>query len=147
MNNLIGIIKSQALNMNVQINGGMQGVKGDTGIQGIQGVAGVDGTNGIDGSLYDDTLIKESVALNTSQLTNYATYASVKDGDIYTVIDFKRSDATLYLKSTLSNKNANGYFQTCVLQYYDAPGTTITKTVTWTFAYDVDGNIITKVVA
>jgi len=82
-----------------------------------------------------------------SHLADYASYASIKDDDIYTVVDFKRSDATLYLKSTLSNKSGNGYYQTDTLNYYDDAGTTIIKTVVWTFTYDVDGNIITKVVA
>ena len=97
----------------------------------------------------ENIALQNQIDINTValQLSDYDSYATVKDGDVYTVIDFKRLDATLYLKSTLSTKDVNGFFQTCTLTYYDALGTTITKTVTWTFTYDVDGNIITKVVA
>ena len=83
----------------------------------------------------------------STELLDYSSYASVKENDVYTVVDFKRSDATLYLKSTLSNTDGNGYYQTCTLNYYDSLGTTIIKTVIWTFTYDIDGKIITKVVA
>ena len=100
-------------------------------------------TNARGGEINLDTRLDK---VDTS-LADYETYASVKDGDVYTVVDFKRLDDTLYLKSTLSNKDVNGYFQTCTLNYYDLLGTTIIKTVTWTSTYDVDGNIITKVVA
>lgn len=82
----------------------------------------------------------------TTYMANYMSYASAKVEDVYTVVDFKRADNTLYLKSTLSNPDTNGYFQTCTLNYYDNVGTTIINTVTWTFTYDTDGNIITKVV-
>ena len=83
----------------------------------------------------------------STELLDYSSYVSVKENDVYTVVDFKRSDATLYLKSTLSNADENGYYQTCTLNYYDSLGTTIIKTVIWTFTYDIDGKIVTKVVA
>ena len=86
-------------------------------------------------------VLNESVA-------DYDVYASTKDGSFYTVVDYKRlSDSTLYLKSTLSNKDANGYFQTCVLKFYGTDGITVTKTQTWSLTYDSDGLIINKVVS
>ena len=95
--------------------------------------------------------INTSVAKNTTDLSeitqNYNVYASTKVGDYYTVVDYKRADTTLYLKSTLSNSDTNGYYQTCTLDLYDALGTTIIKTTVWTLTYDADGKIITKVVA
>lgn len=88
---------------------------------------------------------------NTQKLaeinSNYNIYASVKSGNFYTVVDFKRTDGTLYCKSTLSNADSNGYFQTCIVNYYGADGTTIVHTYTWTLTYDTDGKIISKVVA
>ncbi len=97
------------------------------------------------------TATNEVVSGNTSKITeittNYNVYASTKVGDYYTVVDYKRVDDTLYLKSTLSNANTNGYYQTCTLDFYDDLGTTITKITVWTLTYDVDGNIIAKVVS
>ena len=94
-----------------------------------------------------DKIYNKIGVLNES-VADYDVYASVKDGSFYTVVDYKRtSDATLYLKSTLSNKDANGYFQTCKLDYYGLDGITKIKTQTWTLTYDSDGLIINKVVS
>jgi len=93
------------------------------------------------------TEVETKLADSLYQTADYASYASTKDGDIYTVVDFKRNDGTLYLNSTLSNPDANGYYQTCTLKYYDLLGTTVIKTVVWTLTYDANGTIITKVVA
>ena len=81
------------------------------------------------------------------EIADYSSYASSQDGDLYTIVNFKRKDGTLYLNSTLSNKDSNGNYTNDILKYYDTNGTTLLKTVTWTFTYDTDGNIITKVVA
>ena len=75
-------------------------------------------------------------------------YASGIDSDgIYTVIEFKRVDDTLYLKSTLSNPNDNGSYQTCIWEFYDEDGTTLSLTKTWTIAYDNNGIATSKVVS
>lgn len=97
----------------------------------------------------DAELVKNSDGTTVSSyMADYASYASAKDdNDIYTIVDFKRKDGTLYLNSTLSNKDSNGNYTNDILKYYDTNGTTLLKTVTWTFTYDTDGNIITKVVA
>lgn len=80
-------------------------------------------------------------------ISNYSSYASGKDGNgIYTVVDYKRADATLYMKSTLSGGTSPKY-TTDTWKFYDALGTTIIKTITWTLSYDGDGKIISKVVA
>lgn len=80
--------------------------------------------------------------------TNYNVYASIKDGDFYTVVEFKRSDGSLYCKSTLSNKDTNARFQTCTVIYYASDGITpIDPSYTWTFGYDSDGKITSKVVS
>ena len=121
---------------------GVAGAKGETGLTGAQGLQGEKGT--IDQSTLDT--INSKISANTIKLTDYSSYGSVKVGDVYTIVDFKRSDATLYMNSTLSNADANGYFQTCVLKYYNSVGTTVVSTVIWTFTYDADGYFITKVV-
>lgn len=94
-----------------------------------------------------DALKWQPISGSYNDSLDYMSYASVIDGTIYTVVDFKRADSTLYLNSTLSNKSEGGYYQTCTLTYYDTTGITIIKTVVWTFTYDTDGNIVTKVVA
>lgn len=58
---------------------------------------------------------------------------------IYKIVKYKRGDATLHMKATLSNPDVNGYYQTDTWQYYDAAGTTVIQTVTWTLVYDADG--------
>lgn len=81
------------------------------------------------------------------QLENYNSYASSKDANgIYTVIDYKRADGTLYMKSTLSGGTSPKYTAD-TWQFYDNLGTTIIATKTWTLTYDVDGKVISKVVA
>ena len=94
-----------------------------------------------------DTSLSESVQKISEITTNYNVYASTKLGDYYTVVDFKRADNTLYCKSTLSNADSNGHYQTCTVDYYNTDGTTIKNTYTWALTYDADGKIISKVVA
>ncbi|MED4570306.1 hypothetical protein P9302_12555 [Brevibacillus agri] len=86
--------------------------------------------------------------LSADVLTMFNQYASGKDANgIYTVVDFKRVDGTLFMKSTLSNPDANGKYQTNTWQFYNAAGTAVVSTKTWTLTLDADGNIVSKVVA
>ena len=79
------------------------------------------------------------------KMNSYAS--SIDVNGIYTVVDFKRVDATLYLKSTVSNIDVSGNYQTVTWLFYDAAGTTIKLTLVWTLTYNIDNLIITKVVA
>ncbi len=82
------------------------------------------------------------------QITNYNSYASSKDSNgLYTIVDYKRADGSLYMKSTLSNVDLKGNYQTDTWQIYDNLGTSLVKTLTWSVSYDVDGDILSKVVA
>jgi hypothetical protein len=75
-------------------------------------------------------------------------YASDQDENgVYRVVDFKRLDGTLHLKSTLSNPDAQGKYQTCTLQFYEADGVTVALTKTWTFTLGEDGSFSAKEVA
>ncbi|SFI89627.1 hypothetical protein [Brevibacillus centrosporus] len=86
--------------------------------------------------------------LSADILTMFNQYASGKDANgIYTVVDFKRADGTLFMKSTLTNPDANGKYQTNTWQFYNAAGTAVVNTKTWTITYDADGNAVSKVVA
>lgn len=81
------------------------------------------------------------------RLANYNSYASFKDDNgIFTVVEYERADATLYMKSTLSNADADGNYQTLTWQLYNDLGTVIKTTIIWSIVYDADGDIISKVV-
>ena len=108
----------------------------------------------------DDVVILQAEVgeLDTAQAAHLADYmphddetnsyaSSIDVNGIYTVVDFKRVDATLYLKSTLSNTDASGNYQTVTWQFYATDGTTLSLTKTWTLTYNIDNLIITKVVA
>lgn len=74
------------------------------------------------------------------------SYASAKDvNGIYTVVDYKRADGTLYMKSTLSGGTSPNY-TTDTWLFYNTDGATLISTKTWTITYDTDGNITSKVV-
>ena len=74
-------------------------------------------------------------------------YASGLDANgVYTVCDYKRADNTLYMRSTLSGGTSPNY-TTDTWQFYNAAGTTVISTKTWTLTYDANGKITSKVVA
>jgi hypothetical protein len=81
------------------------------------------------------------------KLTDYNSYASAVDSNgVYTVVDYKRPDGTLYMKSTLSGGTSPKY-TTDTWKFYDALGTTIIATKIWTMTYDANDKITSKVVA
>lgn len=85
-----------------------------------------------------------------SDIKDYQVYASNQDATsyVYKTAQFKRTaDNTLYLQSILSNPDAYGHYQTVTMQYYDAAGTAVVSTKTWTLTYDTLGGIVSKIVA
>lgn len=91
--------------------------------------------------------INEQLGDIEKQLSNYNSYASAKDSNgIFTVVDYKRTDNTLYMQSVLSGGTSPQY-TTDTWQFYNALGSSVIKTVTWTITYDVAGAITSKVVA
>jgi len=79
--------------------------------------------------------------------SNYRSYASSKDGvGIFTVVEYKRTDATLYMRSTLSTPDGNGNYTKATWQVYNDAGTTLVDTIVWTLGYDANGDLISKVV-
>lgn len=64
---------------------------------------------------------------------------------IFTVTEYRRLDDTLFLRSTLSNPDARGNYQTNTEVYYKADGTTVDRTITITRTYDADGDWISEV--
>jgi hypothetical protein len=102
--------------------------------------------------LEDDFLDEQAARVNhASDLTAHdsllSIYKSVKDANgIYTIVDYKRADGTLYMKSTLSGGTAPQY-TTRTEVYYDAAGTTPVLTKTYTVSYDTDGAVVSEVLA
>ncbi|QOK28069.1 hypothetical protein IIE26_05215 [Cytobacillus oceanisediminis] len=72
-------------------------------------------------------------------------YKSGKDANgVFTVVEYKRQDDTLYAKSSLSGGTGPQY-TTRTVTYYAADGMTVVNTVTWTLTYDSDGDLISEV--
>lgn len=106
-----------------------------------------DGTNTYTAS--NIKTIEDQVTTNSNQIVvlsyNYNTYSSNIDSNgIFTTVDYKRSDATLYLNSTLSGGTSPSY-TTDTWTFYQADGTTVDHIVTWTLTYDSNGNVVSKV--
>lgn len=82
------------------------------------------------------------------ELSNYNSYSSAKDDNgIFTVVEYKRADNTLYMKSTLSNPDAEGNYANITWEFYNTDGTEVIKTIVWNIAYDEDGDIVSKEVS
>ncbi|MGG4440498.1 hypothetical protein [Brevibacillus fortis] len=88
-----------------------------------------------------------SSRLVADQLANFKKNKSGKDANgIFKVVEYRRvADNTLYMKSTLSNPDAKGNYQTDTRVYYKADGTTADYTVTVTITYDADGDVVSEV--
>lgn len=95
----------------------------------------------------NDALLREQNARNAEKLSNYKKSKSSKDANgIFTIVEYRRvADNTLYMKSTLSNPDANGNYQTDTRAYYKADGVTSDYTVTVTIVYDADGDVVSEV--
>lgn len=66
------------------------------------------------------------------------------DNRVYRQTLLKRPDGTLHAKSTLSAKDALGDYKTLAVAYYDAAGTTILSSETWSLTYDQFGNVVSR---
>jgi hypothetical protein len=75
----------------------------------------------------------------------FNVYKSGKDSNgIFTVVEYKRPDGTLYAKSVLSGGTSPQY-TTRTITYYAADGATVIKTDPYTLIYDTDGDLISEV--
>ncbi|MGO0058661.1 hypothetical protein ACTID9_01105 [Brevibacillus fluminis] len=85
--------------------------------------------------------------LTADILTNFKKTKSSKDASgIYTVVEYRRiADNTLYMRSTLSNPDAKGNYQTDTRVFYKLDGATVDTTVTVTLTYDADGDLLSEV--
>lgn len=64
---------------------------------------------------------------------------------IYKVVEHKRQNGTIYLKTTLSNRNSDNRYTRVKLEYYNTSGTMVVRTETFAITYDVYGQIISKI--
>lgn len=64
--------------------------------------------------------------------------------NVYTTVEYKRPNGTLYLRSTTSDLNATNQYQRITLEYFNASGTTATETQIWNIVYDTQGGIVSK---
>jgi hypothetical protein len=78
-------------------------------------------------------------------LGNFNVYKSGKDSNgIFTVVEYKRANGTLYARSVLSGGTSPQY-TTRTITYYATDGTTVLRTDTFTLTYDTDGDLISEV--
>lgn len=92
--------------------------------------------------------INTSIEEIEKKIANYNSYASSKDSNgIYKVVEYKKSDGKLYMKSTLSVPDDNGNYTKDTWLLYAANGSTVMFTIIWTITYDEDSNIVSKVVS
>lgn len=72
-------------------------------------------------------------------------YASLPDSNgIYTKIEFKRADDSLYMMSLLSAPNLDGQYTKATWTFYQEDGITEDLTKVWTITYDSNGTPIAK---
>jgi hypothetical protein len=83
----------------------------------------------------------------TSNSLRLSVYWLNKDiNGIFTEMDYKREDGTLFMKSVSSGGTSPNY-TTRTETYYDADGTTVLQTLTYTITYDLDGDPISEVIS
>jgi hypothetical protein len=76
---------------------------------------------------------------------NFNVYKSGKDSNgIFTTVDYKRPDGTLYARSVLSGGTSPQY-TTRTITYYDTNGTTVIRTDVYALTYDANGDLISEV--
>lgn len=75
----------------------------------------------------------------------FNVYKSGKDSNgIFTTVEYKRLDGTLYARSVLSGGTSPQY-TTRTITYYDSDGTTVLKTDVYNLIYDTDGDLVSEV--
>jgi hypothetical protein len=83
--------------------------------------------------------------LHNYELGIFSTYRITKDSNgIFTEVDLKRADNTLYMKSVLSGGTSPQY-TTRTETYYDTNGSTVLATKVYTISYDGDGDVSSDV--
>ena len=63
---------------------------------------------------------------------------------IYQLIEYRRRDGTLYMRSQLSHSLGDGRYGKVTLTYYDVSGQTAYHSTEWNLSYDINKKIVTK---
>jgi len=94
----------------------------------------------------ENVLTRDGSNLAAYLYNNFQIYKSGKDPNgIFTIVEYKRADGTLFKKSVLSNPDSNQRYQTQTITYYASDGVTILGTETWSLTYDSDGDLVNEV--
>ena len=92
---------------------------------------------------YSKTLYMASFD-DENNLLKYVRNVTVVDSDSNpTTVEYRRSDATLFLKRVYTGPDSNGFYQTVTEQFYLANGTTIYKTIIYTLTFFANGIVDT----
>lgn len=86
--------------------------------------------------------IVETQAYVIENTMNYRKTSMNRDTNgIYRIVEYKRPNGTLYMRSTLSDE-VGGNYTTDTWTYFDSTGVIVVKETMWTLTYDNDGNVI-----
>jgi hypothetical protein len=78
-------------------------------------------------------------------LGRFSKYKSGKDANgIFTIVEYKRADGTLFARSVLSGGTSPQY-STRTVTYYAADGATVIDIKTYSLTYDADGDLVNEV--
>lgn len=87
----------------------------------------------------DTTEVNSQSEIYTSDSTNYDSA-----GNVYGVVDHKRKNGTMAMKTTLTTPNAKGQYTRLRQDIYNTSGTQVLETKTWVLVYDESGHVKTK---
>ncbi|WP_291581411.1 hypothetical protein [Clostridium sp. UBA6640] len=89
--------------------------------------------------------LESQMAEIMTKMGYYDDFGIVKDTRrIWTERQWKRKDGTLYMRSNLTNPDANGNYRTMIWKIYKENGTTVDKTVICILTYDAEQDIKQK---
>lgn len=85
-------------------------------------------------------------AVDKDSMQSLRKYRSGYDAtsQVYTTVEYKRKDGTLFMRSVLSNKVGNNY-TVDTRTYYATNGTSVRRTEIWDITYDANGNPVNEV--
>ena len=66
------------------------------------------------------------------------------DKGIYQMVEYRRPDGTLYMRSQLSYLMGDGRYGKATQTYYDRTGTIAMFSTEWNLSYDINKKIISK---
>ena len=69
---------------------------------------------------------------------------NIDDAGVYTRVDYRRLNGTLYMRSVLSHNLGHGQYGKVTLTYYDHTGTNPLYDVVWNIEYDINRKIVVK---